>query len=472
MSPSRTRYNILVVEDNPGDYMLIEEYLLEQFDHPVITHLTEFRKVAAFWKTEARLPDVILLDLTLPDKSGEKLVYDMIKIATPVPIIIFTGFGDIRFSKKSISLGISDYLIKDELNGTVLFKSIVYAIERNKQVAIIKESEKRYSDLFNLSPQPMWLYDVETLRFIQVNQATVDHYGYSEAEFMQMTIKDLNAYHSKKKIVDAAADVKKEDESNYSGQFTHRKKSGELITLDLYSTAIVIENRQCRSIIAIDITDRVEFEHKVTKAIIKTQEEERYEIGSELHDNICQLLTTSLISLSFTKKSIAAEGIEHFQDTKKYIGMATDEIRNLSHRLAPAFFDNITFQEAVEQLITNLNLRNQFKVKFDYSTTDETNSLNKELQLNVYRIMQEQLRNVIKYSAAKNLCILIKTEKDKITLQMNDNGIGFNLNEARSGIGLANMKRRAELFGGTFRIESSPGNGCSLKVLIPIRQDS
>ena len=217
-------YNILVIEDNPGDYQLIEDHLQEQFENPVITHVTDFRKAADFLLSAKQPPGMILLDLTLPDKSGEQLVNEMMKIAAQVPIIILTGFADIGFSKKSISMGISDYLVKDELNATILYKSILYTIERSKNLAALQESEKRYSNLFNLSPQPMWLYDVDTLKFVQVNKAAVDHYGYSEAEFKSMGIMDIRPDSEKNKTKIAVERIKRGNDSVYSGQFKHKKK--------------------------------------------------------------------------------------------------------------------------------------------------------------------------------------------------------------------------------------------------------
>ncbi len=470
MAMDNQSYKILVVEDNPGDYLLIEDQLLEMLENPAIVHVTSFRKAVEYWLSSETQPDVVLLDLTLPDKSGELLVNEFIHIAGQVPIIILTGYTDVEFSKKSISLGISDYLVKDELNAGILFKSILYAIERCKNLAIIRESEKRYSDLFNLSPQPMWLYDQETLKFIQVNKAAVDHYGFSKTEFYAMTIMDIRPDSEKNKTAIAIQARKEENDSIYTGQFTHKIKSGELIVVEIYSNPISVNQRNCRSVIAIDVTERIEFEHQVTKAIIKTQEEERYEIGSELHDNVCQILATSLMSLGFVKQLVQTEAMPHFDAAKDYILTATTEIRNLSHRLAPAFFDDSSFEEALEELFKNLDMYNQFTISFLYSKKLKNIVLNTEIKLNLYRILQEQLRNIIKYSKAKTLSILLKPENNNLVLQIADDGVGFIVNEVKSGIGLSNMKRRAELFGGSFSLASAPGEGCSITVHIPLEQ--
>lgn len=78
----------------------------------------------------------------------------------------------------------------DELSAIILYKSILYAIERYKIISELRKSEKRSSDLFHLSPQPMLVYDPDSLRFIQVNKAAIEHYGYGNEEFMNMNILD------------------------------------------------------------------------------------------------------------------------------------------------------------------------------------------------------------------------------------------------------------------------------------------
>ncbi|MDB5202927.1 MAG: hypothetical protein JWQ27_2336 [Ferruginibacter sp.] len=470
MPKDRQLYNILVVEDNPGDFLLIEDFLHEQMQNLAIVQVRDFRSAVDFFKNSKQLPDVVLLDLTLPDNGGEELIDQMMKVAQPVPIIILTGLADIVFSKKSIALGISDYLVKDELNATMLYKSILYALERTKNLAAMRESEKKYSELFNLSPQAMWVYDLETFMFLQVNKAAIERYGYSEEEFLQMTILDIRTKSEQSKVENAIRGKSAGNNVAFSGQFVHKKKSGALVTVEVYSTPILINNRLCRSAIAIDVTEKIEFEHKVTRAIIKTQEEERYEIGGELHDNVCQILAASMMSLEVLKLKIGPETEKHFNATRSYIRMATDEIRNLSHRLAPAFYDESSFEEAIEGMIKNLDLRNRFDLNFMYSKSLNSILFDKELQLNLYRILQEALRNTLKYADAKTLCIRLWPENNELLLQIADDGKGFTLTNIKSGIGLANMKRRAELFGGSFDITSAPGEGASITVRIPVNQ--
>ena len=468
MIKDKKRYNILIIEDNPGDYLLIEEFLLEKIYLPNIFHADNFKEAKEHLIDFNKSFDVILMDLTLPDKAGDELVTEMVSFLPYCPIVILTGYADIDFSIQSISRGISDYLLKDDLNASMLFKSIIYAIERKKSFLLVEESEKRYSNLFHLSPQPMWLYDCETLKFIQVNKAAIDHYGYTEADFLTMFITDIRAEEEVQEMNNLLNNREQTEESTFAGSFNHLKKSREIINVEVYSTEIMVKDRKCRSVIAVDVTERNLYEHKITKAIIKTQEEERYEIGGELHDNVCQILATSMISLGMMKKHIEPTAEQWYKNTKEYITMASDEIRNLSHRLAPAFFDDSNFEVAIEILLNTFNAAEEYEIALQFDNKISEEDLSLEMQLNLYRIVQEKLRNIMKYAKATKISLDFFIEKEILVLKITDNGVGFNTENAKHGIGIANMKRRTELFSGNFLIKSSPGKGCTMTVCIPM----
>lgn len=150
--------NILVVEDNPGDLYLIQEYLSNSpvpFEVFNTKTLAETREAVQFTRF-----DVILLDLTLPDKMGKELIEEVIKLASATPIIILTGYSDEQFGVESLKLGVQDYLVKDEVSSSILFKSINYSIERAKTQAQLLESHKRYELVSNATNDMVWDWDL------------------------------------------------------------------------------------------------------------------------------------------------------------------------------------------------------------------------------------------------------------------------------------------------------------------------
>ncbi|UAM97523.1 response regulator [Polaribacter litorisediminis] len=134
--------SILVLEDNPGDYILIEDFLLETFNGVKIHKNQDFKSTLEFLR-EKKHVDLILLDLNLPDMSGLELIKNMTKNFPQIPIIILTGYSDLELAKRSLELGVHDYLIKDEINPSLLHKSIEFAISRNNYVGQIENQNEK-----------------------------------------------------------------------------------------------------------------------------------------------------------------------------------------------------------------------------------------------------------------------------------------------------------------------------------------
>lgn len=133
---------LLVVEDNPGDFVLVEEYINEHFANCILENAKTAASAAEKIEENDQSYDCILLDLTLPDISGEQLIRKILERSGYIPVIVLTGYTNLEFSKKSLSLGISDYLLKDSLSPFLLYKSIIYAIEKSASTHRISESEK------------------------------------------------------------------------------------------------------------------------------------------------------------------------------------------------------------------------------------------------------------------------------------------------------------------------------------------
>lgn len=256
MQENQKQYHILVVEDNPGDYLLVEDYLLEEMRAPHIHKAECFKDARVLLQEMHSEMDVVLLDLTLPDKKGEELINETVAVAHDIPVIILTGYTDVKFAVKALSLGACDYVLKDSLNPTVLYKSIMYNIERNKTLVRLRESEQRYSDLFHLSPQPMWVYDLESLYFVAVNEAAVKHYGYSSDEFLQMTIRDIRPKEEVPLLEQRLVMLQNKDQHYSQGEFRHQKKNGEEIIVDIRSNIVQYKGRRAELVLAADITDR------------------------------------------------------------------------------------------------------------------------------------------------------------------------------------------------------------------------
>lgn len=247
--------SILVIEDNPGDFLLIDDYLLEKFSSINVLQIETYQGAKEHLRNIGK-PDIILLDLVLPDGQGEKLVSKLQKHSMGIPIIILTGYSDIDMARKLLAKGVTDFLIKDEINPEVLYKAIVYAIERKGYITRLKQNKKVYQDLFNFSPQPMWIYDPENLAFLDVNQAASIKYGFSFDEFMKMTIMDIRPKEHLDQLKRSLKNRDTKETNYYAGVFVHRLKSGEKISVEVFSSDIEYKGKSVRLVLSNDVTEK------------------------------------------------------------------------------------------------------------------------------------------------------------------------------------------------------------------------
>jgi len=268
--------SVLVIEDNPGDYALVEDFLSENKKEFILQHAQTCKEAKAILNGGETLFDVILLDLSLPDKTGIELISEIVAISRATPVIVLTGSESVHFGVKSLSLGIADYLLKDGLTPQMLYKSILYSCERKKAILDLEESEKRYSNLFHLSPEPMWVYTVDNLSFEDVNEAAIKHYGYSKEEFLSMSIGDIKVGATGKAGLKNGVPCKEyAADSAFDENITvHRKKNGELICVEENSNVIGHKGKKAKIVFANDVSERLNY-----IAAIEAQNEKLREIA-------------------------------------------------------------------------------------------------------------------------------------------------------------------------------------------------
>ncbi|MEO7765953.1 MAG: PAS domain S-box protein, partial [Ferruginibacter sp.] len=220
---------------------------------------------------------------------------------------------------------------------------------------------------------------------------------------------------------------------------------------------------------SIDITDSVEEEIRLEKAVTDAQEKERIQMGMELHDNVKQLLAASILYLDFIKGNIDKKihAVELIGNVHGYIKMAINELTKLSHRLAPSIDAAFSLADKINELVNDMNMDGKLNVTV---TMDESyEQVNMDIQLACYRIVQEQFSNIVKYAQASSVVISIEYDATGILMSINDDGKGFDTRQKKQGIGLENIRRRVKLLRGTSKILSSPGNGCKVITHIPMR---
>lgn len=151
-------------------------------------------------------------------------------------------------------------------DGSVLWHGYINDVTERKQAEqSLVASERRYRALFDANPSPMWIYDVDTLRFIEVNAAAVAHYGYSREEFRRMTIKDIRPPEDVPRLEANIASLN-DDGVERAGVWRHLKKSGETLQVEIQSTLVDFGGRRAEVVVAQDVTERVRAEEELRLA--------------------------------------------------------------------------------------------------------------------------------------------------------------------------------------------------------------
>lgn len=186
--------------------------------------------------------------------------------------------------------------------GSFLNKSQKGFAEHEKSAEALPESEDKYRFMFSNNPQPMWIYDLETLSFLEVNDAAINHYGYSREEFLAMTLKDIRPEEDIEALLKDVELTRKT--YNPAGEWRHLKKNGELLNVEIISHTITFKNRKARHVMVTDITERKRDElllHERNQKIV-SQFEEYVIVNEELKSTNEELIKAKEVAEESEKK--------------------------------------------------------------------------------------------------------------------------------------------------------------------------
>ncbi len=341
----------------------------------------------------------------------------------------------------------------------------------------LRKSVANHRLIFQKSTLPQLICTQKDLHIIKVNEAALDLYGYDEAEFLHLDIRHLRLP-SDRGALDGRVKEALELDKPPKYIVTHVKKNGQQLIIEVSAAKMDYDGVPCFLISLNDYTHRAHLEREIEdislraqknimKATLDGQEKQREEIGKELHDNINQVLATVRLLLSLLRTEDAAKA-EIISKSKESVNYCIEEIRRLSHSLTPPSLKEISLKEAIEGMIGKLSFVKGEQVKLDIVNGLDENKLSEGLKVTVYRIIQEQLSNILKYASATQIQIKLSQNPYNLILLVEDNGQGFDVKATRKGIGLANIVSRAELYYGQAIIESSPGAGCTVLVIFTI----
>lgn len=209
----------------------------------------------------------------------------------------------------------------------------------------------------------------------------------------------------------------------------------------------------------------------LSSQVITAQEEERKRISRELHDETAQALTSLLVGLRLLQGARSLEEVKTTAtELRELTARTLEEVRKLALELRPTTLDHLGLVAALEWYSREYASRLDAVVDFESEGLAER--LAPEVELVIYRVVQEALTNIARHANASRVAIRLTFEEAAVEAVVEDNGQGFDLVEATStrerGLGLFGMRERVELVGGTFNITTRPGAGTSIRIRVPV----
>jgi len=246
-------WNVLLVEDDSIDAQLIEAYLGKA--SPAGGQQFRIDRVSRFSAAVERLSenghayDVVLLDRGLPDTDRSTALDELRERFPALPIVVLTGLDDATAAMDAVAHGAQDYLVKGRVTAESLVRVLNYAITRQRLEQQVREREAEHRALFDQNPVPIWVYDVETLQILEVNEAAQRNYGWTRDQFLGMRVSDLA-------MPSDVAEAQSADDPTLDGVVQrHRTRYGHEILADVSVHTMSFRGRIACLVLALDVTE-------------------------------------------------------------------------------------------------------------------------------------------------------------------------------------------------------------------------
>jgi len=466
-----------MLEDSSSDVEIVQRVLKKE-KMPVEFTVVMTREKYLHALDEFK-PDLILSDNSMPQFTATEALEIINERGTSIPFILVTGTVSEEFAANVIKLGADDYILKDRL---IRLPSAIETALRKRQ----DEKEKLVSEQRLVQSEARFRTLVTRISdaFIALDKNWRYTFANDQAgKLVQRDPEYLIGKNVWEEFPESVGSVTYRDFHKAMKDQQYICNEDYYEPLDLWQENHIYPSPDGLSVFIRNITEKkkaeealrnmeleilnqkVQQQKKITRAIINAQEQQRNHIGQELHDNVNQILAGTKLYLT-----MAGKKDERLKDLIKYpmelIDNSISEIRILSSRNVTPLKD-INLKEMLENLLHNLETSADIKTSFVYDMKNDV--AGDDLKLNIYRIIQEQVNNIIRHASAKNVNVSIKAGGSNIHIKIADDGVGFDPGKKRKGIGISNMMNRVESFNGEVEIKTAKGEGCTIEIKVPYK---
>jgi two-component system sensor histidine kinase UhpB len=472
---------ILMLEDSATDAEIVERLLRkEKMDFAFRLSMSEADFLQALDQFN---PDVILADNSLPQFSAGEALKLVRQRTSFTPFIMVTGSVSEEFAAGIIKRGADDYILKDRL--VRLPAAIESALkqqqsgkERQEALEEIRIWNERFHTLSMATKDAVWDWNLLTNQ-VWWNESFYNWLGYDPLQPVPPAQEWTKRIHPEDvdQVIGRLKKISTNTIDSWEEEFRFLSADGSYGTLldrayvlrDASGTPVraigaLVDITEQKRLIQEMLTNKIEQQKEITRAVLQTQEMERNRLGRELHDNINQILASVGLKLEYYLEE-PGSSLDIIANCRDSVQKAIQEARNLSHDMVMPRFSERRLKDELRQLIENYNYRQIVALELQEMQEQHVSSSLKEA---IYRIVQEQLSNIYKHAKADEIVISINNDAHLLTLVIKDNGVGFDMQQKSKGIGISNIFNRVEACNGTAEIIAAPGKGCTLIARLPL----
>jgi PAS domain S-box-containing protein len=359
--------------------------------------------------------------------------------------------------------------------------------------------DAQYRILFDSNPQPMWVYDARTLRFLAVNEAAIRHYGYSRLEFMAMTIKTIRMPETVPALLKETA----LDSEAFSNAVVrkHRKKDGSLIDVEVTSNGIVFDGKQAQLVLALDVTEKLKaryaLQEKADELASMTQQlwhASKLVTMGELAASVAHELNNPLATVSL-RVEMLMEQLTHDEQKQRSLRIIISEVE----RMANLITNLLQFTRRNYRQISTIDVREELARSIDFISYylrnrkidvvrefDESSApihADRQQLRQVFLNLMTNAGDAMPEGGVLTVRVYDENESSRVVIEFADTGRGISASDLKkvwepfftskaegkgTGLGLSICSRIVEEHGGTISLESELGKGTTVCLALPV----
>lgn len=442
--------------------------------------------------------DLLLIDYNMPFLGGIDVIRTLATKKSLLPTIMITGEGNERVAVEALKLGAADYIVKDsDMKYLDLLPSVIDQVlykqqlirERQQMAEAVRGSEERYRLLFENNPIPSMVYDLQTLRFMAVNDAAVLHYGYRREEFLGLTIHDIYTLEEMPALLNVLSQL--DQGAQQSGTWKHRLKNGTVIEAEITSHRLTLNDIRAHLILANDISER----KKMEENLLRAQKLESLGVlaGGLAHD-FNNFLTAILGNIYLAKldaplKSSVTRYLEEAEKATSRAQNVTQQLLTFSRGGAP-LKKMIPVQPLIEEsagfALHGSKAKCEFRIPHDlWMVEADESQIGQVIHNLVMNADQAMPGGGTVTISAENIALagahhLPLKSGNYVRISVSDQGVGiaeeyrekifdpyFTTKHKGSGLGLATCYSIIKRHDGHMAVESTPGSGATFSFYLP-----